>query len=63
MKRNAFIKILENNGVVFFRHGSEHDIYIKNETGKRVSVPRHGEIENKLVKLILRELKIKTKKN
>jgi mRNA interferase HicA len=59
MKRNAFIKILEDNGVVFFRHGSEHDIYIKNRTGKKVSVPRHGEIENSLVKLILRELKIK----
>jgi mRNA interferase HicA len=63
MKRNAFIKILEDNGVVFFRHGSEHDIYIKNGTGKKVSVPRHGEIENSLVKLILRELKIKIKKN
>jgi mRNA interferase HicA len=59
MKRNTFIKILEDNGVVFFRHGSEHDIYIKNRTGKKVSVPRHGEIENSLVKLILRELKIK----
>ena len=57
MKRNAFIKILEENGVVFFRHGSEHDIYIKNKTGKKVSVPRHGEIENNLAKLILKELK------
>ena len=56
MKRNAFIKILEENGVVFFRHGSEHDIYIKNKTGKKVSVPRHGEIENNLAKLILKEL-------
>jgi hypothetical protein len=28
MKRSAFIKILEDNEVVFFRHGSEHDIYI-----------------------------------
>jgi hypothetical protein len=34
MKRNASIKILEDNGVVFFRHGSEHDIYIKNRTGE-----------------------------
>jgi predicted RNA binding protein YcfA (HicA-like mRNA interferase family) len=59
MKRNAFIKILEDHGVVFYRHGSEHDIYIKSETGKKVSVPRHGEIENTLVKLILKELRIK----
>ena len=56
MKRSAFIKILEENGVVFFRHGSEHDIYIKNKTGKKVSVPRHSEIENNLTKLILKEL-------
>ena len=56
MKRSAFIKILEENGVVFFRHGSEHDIYIKNKTGKKVSVPRHSEIENNLAKLILKEL-------
>ena len=56
MKRNAFIKILEENGVVFFRHGSEHDIYIKNKTGKKVSVPRHSEIENNLAMLILKEL-------
>jgi mRNA interferase HicA len=57
MKRNAFIKILEDNKVVFFRHGSEHDIYRQKETGKKVAIPRHGEIENNLAKLILRELK------
>ena len=56
MKRKAFIKILEENGVVFFRHGSEHDIYIKNKTGKKVSVPRHSEIDNDLAKLILKQL-------
>jgi hypothetical protein len=27
MKRNEFIKILGENGVVFFRSGSKHDIY------------------------------------
>jgi predicted RNA binding protein YcfA (HicA-like mRNA interferase family) len=56
MKRNAFIKILEGHGMVFFRSGSKHDIYRQNANGKKVSVPRHGEIDNILVKEILREI-------
>ncbi|GHV89165.1 hypothetical protein AGMMS50267_15250 [Spirochaetia bacterium] len=27
MKRDAFIELLEQNGVIFFKHGKEHDIY------------------------------------
>ena len=56
MKRNEFIKILAENGVVFFRNGSKHDIYRHSITGKKVTVPRHSEIENKLAKDILRQL-------
>ena len=59
MKRNEFIKILGGNGVVFFRSGSKHDIYRQIATGKRVSVPRHGEIDNILAKEILKELYIR----
>ena len=58
MKRNDFIKILSDNGVVFFRSGSKHDIYRQNMTGKKVSVPRHSEIDNILVQEILKEVKI-----
>ena len=58
MKRNEFIKILAENGVVFFRNGSKHDIYRHSVTGKKITVPRHGEIENKLVKEILKEIRI-----
>nr|AGS51963.1 hypothetical protein [uncultured bacterium contig00003] len=58
MKRNEFIKILAENGIVFFRSGSKHDIYRHNITGKKTTVPRHGEIDNKLVKEILKELRI-----
>jgi predicted RNA binding protein YcfA (HicA-like mRNA interferase family) len=57
MKRNDFIKILANNGVFFFRSGSKHDIYRQSTTGKRVSIPRHSEIDNILIKEILKELK------
>ena len=56
MKRNEFIKILAGNNVVFFRNGSKHDIYRHSVTGKKVTVPRHVEIENTLAKEILREI-------
>jgi len=59
MKRNEFIKILGEYGVVFFRSGSKHDIYRQITTGKKVSVPRHGEIDNILAKDILKELNIR----
>jgi predicted RNA binding protein YcfA (HicA-like mRNA interferase family) len=57
MKRNEFIKILAENGIVFFRSGSKHDIYRHSITGKKTTVPRHVEIDNKLVKEILKELR------
>jgi predicted RNA binding protein YcfA (HicA-like mRNA interferase family) len=57
MKRNDFIKILTDNGVLFFRSGSKHDIYRQSVTGKKVSVPRHGEIDNILVREILKEIR------
>ena len=58
MKRNEFIKILAENNVVFFRNGSKHDIYQHSKTGKKVTVPRHGEIDNKLAKEILSEIRV-----
>ena len=57
MKRNEFIKILAEKGVKFFRSGSKHDIYIHSITGKKVTVPRHIEIDNKLAKEIIKELR------
>jgi predicted RNA binding protein YcfA (HicA-like mRNA interferase family) len=57
MKRNDFIRILEEHGMVFFRNGSKHDIFRQSVTGKKISVPRHGEIDNILVKEILNEIR------
>jgi predicted RNA binding protein YcfA (HicA-like mRNA interferase family) len=59
MKRNDFIRILGENGVIFFRSGSKHDIYQQITTGKKVPVPRHGEIENILAKESLKELHLR----
>ena len=55
MKRNEFIKVLAENGVVFLRCGSGHDIYRQISTGKKTAIPRHSEIDNILVKRILKE--------
>ena len=50
MKRLDLIRIIEKNGAVFVRHGSEHDWYKNYETGKAEAVPRHREIKEQLAK-------------
>ena len=61
MNRNDFIKFLGQNGLTFYKHGARHDIYIHKMSGKKVPVPRHGEIKNKLLKIILAEITNKRK--
>jgi len=56
MKREDFIYFLNQNNLEFYKHGSRHDIYIHKITGKKVSVPRHKEIKNKFLKLIINEI-------
>ena len=56
MKREDFIYFLNQNNIEFLKHGSRHDIYIHKITGKKVSVPRHKEIKNKFLKLIIDEI-------
>jgi len=56
MNRNDFIHILNQCGLEFFKHGSRHDVYVHKVTGKKVSVPRHSEIKNKFLKIILSEI-------
>ena len=56
MKRIDLIKIIEKNGAVFVRHGSDHDWYKNYETGMAEAVPRHREIKKELAKKIIRRL-------
>ncbi|MDR1047380.1 MAG: type II toxin-antitoxin system HicA family toxin [Treponema sp.] len=56
MKRNAFIKILNEKGVFFHQNGANHDIFIHKTTGKKIPVPRHTEIKNTTVRGILKEI-------
>ncbi len=58
MKRKEFIKILNKAGCVLIRHGRNHDLYQNPATGKKQPVPRHTEIDKKLVRHILKHLEI-----
>ena len=58
MKRGKFIKHLEAHGCPLHRHGSRHDIHKNELTGKRTSVPRHGDIDEDLAKEICKQLEI-----
>ena len=56
MKRLDLIKIIEKNGAVFVRHGSEHDWYKNPGTGIAESIPRHREIKELLARKIIKRL-------
>jgi len=56
MNRVDFIKILEQNGLEFFRNGAKHDIFIQKKTGKKIPIPRHREIKNKFLLKVLKEI-------
>jgi mRNA interferase HicA len=58
VKRNAFIKHLENNNCFFCRHGSKHDIIQNQTTKKKTTVPRHPQLDKKLCELICKQLEI-----
>jgi len=49
--------MLLRNGWKFQRHGSKHDIYIKD--GKRKSIVRHRETDEDLARAIIKRNKLK----
>ncbi len=57
MKNTALIKLLNQNGYYFLRHGANHDLYTNGE--KTIPVPRHSEIKERLAKDIIRKLGLK----
>jgi predicted RNA binding protein YcfA (HicA-like mRNA interferase family) len=56
MKRLDLVRIIEQNGSVFVRHGSDHDWYKNPNTGIAEAVPRHREIKEPLAKKIIKRL-------
>ena len=57
MKRKELIRKINLLGCVFLRHGGRHGLYKNPKTGKKQPVPRHDEIDEKLARHILKELK------
>ncbi len=56
MKRIDLVRIIESNGAVLIRHGSNHDWYKNPNTNIAESVPRHKEIKEPLAKKIIKRL-------
>ena len=52
IKRRILIKLLEEGGFVFERHGGNHDVYVRGE--EREEIPRHKEVNERLAKAILK---------
>lgn len=57
MKRSALLKLLSDKQCVLYRQGNKHDIYV-NVAGKKTAIPRHNEIKDSLVRMILKQLDI-----
>lgn len=45
MKISELIKILKKNGCCLYRHGSNHDIWKSDFTGKEFTVQRHSQTD------------------
>jgi predicted RNA binding protein YcfA (HicA-like mRNA interferase family) len=60
MKRQAFIRELEQAGCEFVRHGKSHDLYRNPATGQQAPVPRHREIADSLCRVIRKQLGLDT---
>jgi mRNA interferase HicA len=56
MRRQAFIRELEQAGCEFVRHGKRHDVYRNPATGRQAPVPRHREIAETLCVVIRKQL-------
>jgi predicted RNA binding protein YcfA (HicA-like mRNA interferase family) len=56
MKKRDFIRIFNLNGIVFYQHGANHDIYKHEKSGKKIPIPRHNEFSNDFLKDILKEI-------
>ncbi len=49
--------MLQKQGCVLLRHGTNHDIFVNTQNGKKQPVPRHSEIDDQLAKHIQKHLR------
>jgi mRNA interferase HicA len=56
MKRRELVRHLEQAGCRLVRHGGNHDVFQNPANGRKQPVPRHSEIDDQLVRHILKLL-------
>jgi predicted RNA binding protein YcfA (HicA-like mRNA interferase family) len=56
MKQADLVRLLLRKGIVFVRHGANHDWYKNPSTGISEAIPRHKEIKEQLAKKIIKNL-------
>ena len=60
MKTSELLKLLKSHGVVFVKHGRNHDIYYSPISGRQFPVPRHkGEVKQGTCAAVLKQAGIK----
>jgi mRNA interferase HicA len=58
VKRRDLIRHLEAHGCRLLREGGNHTIYRNPQNGRQSAVPRHPEIDDRLVRKIYKDLGI-----
>ena len=58
MKRHELLDHLKDHGCELHREGGRHSIYTNPATGAKAPIPRHNEIDNRLVRSICKQLGI-----
>jgi mRNA interferase HicA len=60
MKRDAFLKYLNENKCILVREGANHSLYINPQNGKKATVGRHSELSNRMCKIICKQIEIQS---
>ncbi|HBR57938.1 MAG TPA: addiction module toxin, HicA family [Blastocatellia bacterium] len=58
MKRRDLVRHLNKHGCELLREGSRHSWWINVEQNRRTAVPRHNEVNDKLILKICKDLGI-----
>lgn len=60
MKRAKFLRYLTDHGCALHREGGNHSMWKNLQTGRKQAVPRHTEIDPRVIKSICNGLSIET---
>jgi hypothetical protein len=56
MNKTEFIRRLKEHSIVFWKHGTRHEIFVYTPTGKKVTISRRREYTNLFLKEVLKEV-------